>query len=144
MAELKTKKTTASVEVFLEKISSEEKRKDAFELLKIFKEVTGENPSMWGESIVGFGLYHYKSEKSKQEGDWPRVGFSPRKDNLTIYLMAGVKGHVDLLEKLGKHKTSSGSCLYIKRLSDIDLGILKKLILSNLKEMEKRYPSQKT
>ncbi|MFA6024777.1 MAG: DUF1801 domain-containing protein [Candidatus Gracilibacteria bacterium] len=132
MAELKTQKTTASVSAFLNTIEDEEKRKDCQELVKIFEEVTKEKPAMWGSSIVGFGSYHYKSERSKQEGDWPLTGFSPRKQNLTLYIMSGFKGREKLLEKIGKHKISGGSCLYIKRLSDINLAVLKELIATFL------------
>lgn len=126
MAELKTQKTNQDPEEFLKTIEPEQKRKDAFALLELFEEITGNKPMMWGESIVGFGMYHYKSERSSQEGDWPLVGFSPRKQNLTLYVMAGNKDN-PLLEKLGKHK-ASGGCLYINKLDDVDLDVLKKLI----------------
>ena len=139
MAELKTKKTTASVAAFLAAVEDEEKRKDCQELLKIFEKVTGEKPAMWGTSIIGFGQYHYKSERSKQEGDWPLTGFSPRKQNITLYIMAGFGEQKKLLEKIGKHKISGGSCLYIKRLSDINVDVLKELIKAGLKVMKERY-----
>jgi hypothetical protein len=139
MAELKTKVTDASVKDFLNAVPEEQKRKDSFELLRIFGEVTGEKAKMWGSAIVGFGQYHYKSERSAQEGDWPRTGFSPRKQNLTLYLMLGLD-QKDLLAKLGKHKTSVG-CLYINKLSDVDESILKKIIAHNLSEMKKKYPN---
>lgn len=128
MAELKTKENDASVKDFLDSIKDAQEKEDAFSLLEIFKEITKEKPKMWGSSIIGFGKYHYKSERSAQEGDWPLTGFSPRKQALTIYLMSGVKNHTALLKKLGKHKMSGGSCLYIKRLSDVDVKVLKKLI----------------
>ena len=130
MAELKTQKTTQSAEEFLKTIEPEAKRKDGFTLLEIFKKVTGEKAVMWGTAIVGFGQYHYKSERSTQEGDWPLVGFSPRKQNLSLYIMHGNNESQDLLEKLGKHKTSGGmsGCLYINKLSDVDEAILEKLI----------------
>lgn len=137
MAELKTKKTKASVAAFIEKVPDATKRKDAKELLKIFKDITGEKPAMWGQSIIGFGQYHYKSERSAQEGDWPIAAFSPRKDALTLYVMMGFKE--TLLKKLGKHKRSKG-CLYIKRLSDIHLPTLKKIISENVSVMRKKYP----
>jgi hypothetical protein len=140
MAELKTKVTEASVKDFLNKVEPETKKTDSFALLRIFEEVTGEKAKMWGTAIVGFGQYHYKSERSSQEGDWPRTGFSPRKASLTLYLMLGLTGTEDLLAKLGKHKTSKG-CLYINKLSDVDESILKKIIKHNLDEMEKQYPS---
>lgn len=139
MADLKTKRTNASVAAFLAAVEGEEKRKDCQELVKIFEEVTGEKATMWGDSIVGFGQYHYKSERSKQEGDWPLTGFSPRKQNITLYIMCGFNDQKTLLEKIGKHKVSGGSCLYIKRLSDINLEVLKELIKTSLKVMKERY-----
>ena len=128
MAELKTKENNESVEGFLNKITDKKKREDAFQLLKIFGEITKEKPKMWGSSIIGFGKYHYKSARSTQEGDWPLTGFSPRKQALTLYLMGGFKGHEEVLKKLGKYKISGGSCLYLKKLEDVDLGLLKVLI----------------
>lgn len=136
--ELKTKVTKKSVTAFLKGIEPEEKRKDSLALLEIFKEVTKEKPKLWGTAIVGFGSYHYESKRSAQKGDWMLTGFSPRKQNLTIYIMPGFKEYGDLMEKLGEYK-SSVSCLYIKRLSDIDVGVLKKLIKRSVKDMKKRY-----
>src|SRR3982751_6846149 len=104
MAEIKTKPTTESVTKFLKSIQPKDKQLDALTLLKLFEKITGEKPVMWGTSIVGFGKYHYKSENSKQEGDWMLVGFSPRKQNLTLYIMHDNNDSADLLEKLGKHK----------------------------------------
>lgn len=127
MAELKTKATNQPAEDFLKTIDPEQKRKDGFTLLELFQKITGEKAVMWGTSIVGFGKYHYKSERSTQEGDWPLVGFSPRKQNLTLYIMQGNKDSTDLLERLGKHKKSVG-CLYINNLSDVDQSVLSKLI----------------
>lgn len=126
MAELKTQATSQPAEDFLKTIEPEGKKQDGFALLELFKKVTGEKAVMWGTSIVGFGMYHYKSEKSKQEGDWPLVGFSPRKQNLTLYIRHGNENS-ELLEKLGKHK-EGGGCLYINKLSDVDLKVLEKLI----------------
>ena len=134
-AELKTKVNDASVTDFLRSVADEQKRKDSFEILKIMKQITKEEPKMWGSSIVGFGSYHYKYE-SGREGDSPIMGFSPRKQNLTLYLMRGLNSHADLLKKLGKHKTSVG-CLYIKKLSDIDVDVLKELISDSLKAIKK-------
>ncbi len=130
MAELKTKRTTQDPKEFLNTIEPEEKRKDSLTLLELFEKVTGEKGAMWGTSLIGFGTYHYKSEKSKQEGDWFLVGFSPRKQNLTLYIMHGNHESTSLIEKLGKHKTSGGmsGCLYINKLSDIDQKILAELI----------------
>jgi hypothetical protein len=136
MAELKTQRTTQKPEEFLETITPEQKKNDAFALLEMFKKITGEKPVMWGASIVGFGMYHYKSERSSQEGDWPMSGFSPRKQNLTLYIMAGNQESHELLAQLGKHTTSVG-CLYIKRLSDVDQNILAKLIDKSFRYMKK-------
>ncbi len=138
MAKLKTQKNKTSVLEFLKKNPDPVQRQDALTLLKIMKEVTGEKPMMWGQSIVGFGEYHYKSERSTQEGDWPLTAFSPRKQNLTVYIMPGFKDSEALLKKLGKH-THSVSCLYIKRLSDVHLPTLKKIIERGYKTMKKRY-----
>ena len=133
-AELKTKVNKASVEGFLNKVKDEAIRNDCFEILKIMKQVTKEEPKMWGSSIVGFGSYHYKS-KSGREGDWMLTGFSPRKQNLTLYLMGGFDEQKDLLKKLGKHKTSVG-CLYIKKLGDVDKKVLKTLVTASVKRMK--------
>jgi hypothetical protein len=127
MAELKTRPTSASVKDFLSTVEPEEKQQDGFKLLEMFEEATGEKAVMWGPAIVGFGQYHYKSERSRQEGDWPLTGFSPRKQNLTLYVLDGRDEHPELFDKLGKHTTSK-SCLYLKRLSDVDLDVLSKLI----------------
>ncbi len=133
-AELKTKVNKASVEGFLNKVKDEATRKDCFEILKLMKQVTKEEPKMWGSNIVGFGSYHYKS-KSGREGDWMLTGFSPRKQNLTLYLMGGFDEQKDLLKKLGKYKTSVG-CLYIKRLDDVDKKVLKTLVTASVKRMK--------
>jgi hypothetical protein len=113
------------------------KRKDSLHLLKMFSDITKEKPAMWGPSIIGFGTYHYKSERSTQEGDWMLTGFSPRKQNISLYIMPGVSKYKSLLEKLGKHKLSTGSCLYINRLSDIDEKVLKELIKVAYADMKK-------
>lgn len=139
MAELKTKQTNASVTAFLKKVSDKEKRADSFALLKLFEVVTSEKAKMWGSSIIGFGVYHYKSERSSQEGDWPRIAFSPRKQNLTLYLMLGMDEASGLLKKLGKHKRSVG-CLYINKLADVDMIVLKQVIKKSFLAMKKRYP----
>ena len=130
--ELKTKVNAASVEGFLNSVADEQKREDCFEILRLMKEVTKEDPKMWGSSIVGFGSYHYKGA-SGREGDWMLTGFSPRKDNLTLYIMGGFDVHQDLLKKLGKHKTSHGGCLYIKKLDDVDKDVLKELVAESVK-----------
>ena len=105
MADLKTKQTNESVKDFLNKVADEERRADCFAIAKLMEEVTGEKPKMWGPSIVGFGSYHYKYA-SGREGDWPITGFSPRKKDLTLYIMMGFEKHRDLIEKLGKHSSS--------------------------------------
>ncbi len=141
MAELKTRATTQNPKDFLETIEPEQKRLDGLALLEMFEKVTGEKAAMWGTSIVGFGKYHYKSEKSSQEGDWMLVGFSPRKQNLTLYIMHGNDKSQELLAKLGKHKSSGGSmggCLYINKLSDVDLKVLATLIETSFQFMKKR------
>jgi len=139
MGEPKTKATVQNVKDFLSKVEPETKRLDSFTLLEMFEKVTGEKAVMWGASIVGFGKYHYKSERSSQEGDWMLVGFSPRKQNLTLYIMHGNKDN-PALEKLGKHKTSGGSmggCLYINKLSDVDIKVLEKIIRDSYEFMKK-------
>ncbi len=138
MAEIKTKKNKASVSKFIDSVENEQKREDAKALVKIFEDITKEKATMWGTSIIGFGEYHYKSERSSQEGDWPLTGFSPRKQNISIYIMPGFKAYGDLLKKLGKHKHSV-SCLYINKLADIDLPTLKKLIKKGYEDMKKNY-----
>ena len=131
MAEPKTKITNQNPKDFLNTIEPEQKKLDSFALLAMFEKVTGEKGIMWGSSIIGFGKYHYKSEKSRQEGDWMLVGFSPRKQNLTLYILHGNDKDQELLAKLGKYKTSGGSmggCLYINKLSDVDQKVLATLI----------------
>ena len=134
MAELKTKETKASVEKFLNQVPDEARREDCFQVAKIMEEITGHKPKMWGPSIVGFGSYHYKYA-SGREGDWPIIAFSPRKQDLTIYIMPGFQKYADLLKQLGKHRTGK-SCLYIKRLSDVHVPTLKKLIRESVKQMK--------
>ena len=135
MAELKTKATAQNPKAFLNTIEPEQKKKDSFTLLEMFQRVTGEKAVMWGTSIVGFGMYHYKSERSSQEGDWPLVGFSPRKQNLTLYIMHGNNDNQELLKKLGKHK-ASGGCLYLNKLSDVDEKVLTQLIEASFRYMK--------
>ena len=135
-AELKTKVNEASVTKFLNSVGDEQTRNDCFEILKMMQQVTKEEPKMWGASIVGFGSYHYKG-KSGREGDWMLTGFSPRKQNLTLYLMGGFEENAGgLLKKLGKHKTSVG-CLYINKLEDVDKKVLKELVAESVKRMKK-------
>lgn len=133
-SELKTKVNEASVTDFINSIPDEQKRNDCFEILKMMKQITKEEPKMWGTSIVGFGSYHYKG-KSGREGDWMLIGFSPRRQNLTLYLMGGFDTHTALLKKLGKFTTSVG-CLYIKKLDDVDKKVLKELVQASVKRMK--------
>jgi Domain of unknown function (DU1801) len=135
MAELKTKPTDESVEAFLEGIGDQQRRDDCRAVLRIMKQATRAEPRMWGPSIVGFGDYHYKYA-SGREADWFLTGFSPRKQALTLYIMAGFSRYDELMDRLGKHKTGK-SCLYIKRLSDVDPKVLKELITASVKQMKK-------
>jgi len=137
MGNIKTIVNDADVEDFINKVPDEVKKKDGFTLLKLFSKITGEKPKMWGSSIIGFGQYHYKSERSSQEGDWMLTGFSPRKQNLTLYIMPGFDNYSDLLADLGKHKTSVG-CLYINKLADVDLVVLEKIIKKSFADMKKK------
>lgn len=132
LAVIKTKPTTANIEEFISKIENEQKRKDSFVLYEMMKKISSEKPVLWSNSIIGFGIKRYKSPATGREVDWMEIGFAPRKTNLSIYLTSGVKKHAESLKKLGKHKTGSG-CLYINKLEDIDLNILKKMIAASLK-----------
>ena len=135
MTALKTKPTKNSVKQVLRKVENPTKREDSFKILELMKEVTKEEPVMWGDSIVGFGSYRYKYA-SGREGDWPLVGFSPRKQNLTLYIMSGFGKYEKLLESLGKFKTGK-SCLYINKLKDVDIQVLRELILESVEHMKK-------
>jgi len=139
MSEPKTKKTRASVNKFLSSISSESQRQDCIELVSIMQELTGEKPSMWGEKIVGFGTYHYRYATGR-EGDWPAAGFSPGKQSISVYIMPGFSKYNTLMEKLGRYKTGK-SCLYIKKLEDVRLPVLKRLIKRGYDDIKKMYPS---
>jgi hypothetical protein len=133
---IKTQPTKLSVTEFINSVDDEQKRKDAKTLLKLMKDTTGEKPMMWGTSIIGFGSYHYKSDRSRQEGDWPLTGFSPRKQNMTVYIMPGFEQYDALMKKLGKYKTGK-SCLYFKKLDDIDEGVLRELVSESYQLMKK-------
>ncbi len=135
--ELKTKLNDASVEDFLNKVEDDKRREDSFVVLDIMRELTGQEPKMWGGSIIGFGSYHYKYA-SGQEGDWMITGFSPRKTSLTVYIMPGFERYDELMGRLGKFKTGK-SCLYIKKLEDVDMVTLKELIKSGYEVMDKKY-----
>lgn len=130
MAELKTKPNDADVEAFLAALPDAQKRSDSLVLLDLFRTVTGEPPKMWGTAIVGFGDYHYVYA-SGRKGDWFITGFSPRKQNLTLYCMGGYEPHGEVLARLGKHKLGKG-CLYINRLRDVDLNVLRELITTTV------------
>jgi len=137
MAEVKTKVTKASVDKFIQGIQDEQTREDCLKIVSIMQKATKAGPKMWGTSIVGFGSYHYKYA-SGREGDWFLVGFSPRKQNLTLYIMSGFDEYNSLMKKLGKHATGK-SCLYIKRLADIDTKVLKELVTKSVKHMQKAH-----
>ena len=140
--ENKTKETRESVEEFIERFAdSEQKKKDSFELIKLMKKVTGEEPKMWGPSIVGFGSYHYKYD-SGHEGDAPLCGFSPRKSAISLYVFTGLDSHEDLLENLGKFKTGK-ACIYVKKLADIDLKAVEKIIKETIKFLDEKYEIRK-
>lgn len=131
-AEIKTKPTVASAEDFINGIADEQKRRDSFAILEMMKKATGEEPVMWGASIIGFGNKRYKSPATGREVDWLRIGFSPRKANLSLYVSVGIEEHAEALKKLGKHKTGVG-CLYINKLDDVDIKVLKGIIETSAK-----------
>jgi len=138
MADNKTIQNNESVKEFLDSITDKNRYNDCLEVTKMMKEITGKKPTMWGNSIVGFGIYHYKYE-SGREGDYFITGLSPRAQNLTIYIMPGFSNYDSLMKKLGKHKTGK-SCLYIKKLEDIDKPTLKELIRRSVGDMVETYP----
>jgi len=134
MARIKTTVNEASVEEFLSKVENEQKRKDSFEIVEIMRQVTKKEPKMWGPAIIGFGSYHYKYE-SGREGDMPQIAFSPRKQNITLYIGVGDGSDNPLLKKLGKYSTSK-ACLYIKKLADVDRNVLQQLIADSFKKAD--------
>ena len=139
MAELKTKVTADDVLEFINTYAdTKQKRNDSYELLKIMQDFTGFEPKMWGASIIGFGSYHYKSERSRQEGDWPLVGFSPRKAAISLYVFTGAPEHEYLLKDLGKFKMGK-ACIYVKRLSDIDVESLKRMMKVTIDFLHAKY-----
>jgi hypothetical protein len=133
LAQIKTKETSSSVEGFIDSIADERKRKDSYVILEMMKKASGEEPKMWGSSIIGFGNKRYKSPATGREVDWFEIGFSPRKANISLHLVLDIKQHADSLKKLGKHKTGVG-CLYINKLEDVDLKVLKEMIDSSAKK----------
>lgn len=139
LVELKTKENTGDVEAFLLAAGNEEKVKDSLALLKLFSSVTRQQPMMWGSSIVGFGKYIFTSPKTGRSGEWFMTGFSPRKQNLTVYFMTGFSKYPELMKKLGKYKISGGSCLYINKLSDVDMKALKELVTASWKYMKEKH-----
>jgi hypothetical protein len=140
MAEQKTKPTEQSVEKFLDSLPDEKVREDCYSLMKLMKKVTGSDPKLWGGSIVGFGNYHYKYE-SGHEGDACLTGFSPRKQNITLYAMMGGDEREEFLKKLGKHKAGKG-CVYIKKLDDVDVKVLEKMLKRSVDYLRKLYPAK--
>lgn len=136
MAEAKTRPTKASVAAFLAAIPDAQRRQDCKLVAKLMQEATGARPVLWGANIVGFGTYRYKYA-SGREGDWPVIAFSPRKNDLTLYIMPGFGDNADLLARLGKHKTGR-SCLYLKRLSDVDLAVLREIIAGSVAAMARQ------
>ncbi|PWB62351.1 MAG: hypothetical protein C3F16_06745 [Betaproteobacteria bacterium] len=136
MAEAKTRPTKASVAAFLAAVPDEQRRKDGQAVAKLLREVTGEKPVLWGSNIVGFGTYVYRYADGR-EGEWPIVGFSPRKSELVVYVMPGFERYADLLARLGKHRTGK-SCLYLKKLADVDLAVLKEIVSRSVAAMEKK------
>lgn len=140
MAKNKTTETNASIVDFISTfVEDESKRNDAFELIKIMQQISHFEPKMWGPSIIGFGSYHYKYA-SGHEGDAPLVGFSPRKAAISLYIYTSPENRDELLSKLGKHKASKG-CIYIKKIADIDVEVLKEMISISLEDLKKLYPS---
>ena len=139
MAALKTQPTQTNVAEFIRTFAdSEQKQKDSFELIEIMRRITGCEPQMWGPSMIGFGKYHYKSERSRQEGDWPLVGFSPRKAAISLYVFSGMPEHEYLLEGLGKFKKGA-ACIYVKKLSDINIPVLKEIMKTTISFLKERY-----
>jgi len=133
MSDLRTRPNDQSVEAFLNSVSDAKKREASYKIMELMEEVTQEEPKMWGDSIVGFGSYHYKY-KSGREGDWFLTGFSPRKQNLTLYIMSGFQEYNEYLAQLGKFTTGK-SCLYVKKIEDINLEVLKKLVKDSVDHM---------
>jgi len=138
MAELKTKENDQDVNALIQSLDNESRREDCLTLLPIMEKIAGAKAKLWGDSIIGFGHYHYKY-KSGRESDWFVTGFSPRKQNFTLYIMSGFSNYQHLLDKIGKHKTGS-SCLYVRNLQTVDMDILKRLINESVKEMKQLYP----
>jgi len=139
MSGIKTKPGDLDIDTFLKSVEPEKKRVDSIELKKVFDSVVKEKTSLWNNNMIGYGSYHYKSDRSKQEGDWPLTGFSPRKQYIAVYIMSGVNNYKNLLSKLGKYKISSGSCIYINKIEDINLDTLKEIISTSVSDMKMKY-----
>ena len=139
MAEIKTKPTDSDVHGYLESIEPEKRRTDCKKIKDIFDSALNEKAVLWNNNMIGYGSFHYKSERSSQQGDWPLTAFSPRKQNTTIYIMSGAKNYEPLLKELGKYKISSGSCIYIKKVEDINPEVLKKIITASVSDMKMKY-----
>lgn len=139
MAEIKTRPTDSDIDKFLKTIEPEKRRADSIKIRNLFESVIKEKATLWNNNMIGYGSFHYKSERSSQEGDWPLTAFSPRKQNITIYVMSGAKNYEYLLKDLGKYKISSGSCIYINKIEDINLDILKEIISASVSDMKKKY-----
>lgn len=137
----KTAPTGVSVEAFISALPDEKKKQDSYTLINMMKEITGHEPRMWGPTIIGFGTYHYKYE-SGREGDMPLAGFSPRKAAISLYFESEFPGRDEYLAKLGKHKAAV-ACVYVNKLADIDLGVLKKMTIASVKHTKKKYPDKK-
>ena len=139
---IKTTQTQVSVEDFINEFAATpQKKQDGFALLELMKDHTGYDPKMWGPSIIGFGCYHYKSERSRQEGDWPLVGFSPRKAAISLYVYSAAPGQDELLKQLGKFTMGKG-CIYVKKLTDIDTEVLKKMISGTIDFLQEKWGKQ--
>ena len=139
MSGIKTKAIDFDIDKFLMSVEPEKKRADGIAFKKLFDSVVKEKASLWNNNMIGYGSYHYKSDRSTQEGDWPLTGFSPRKQYFAVYIMSGVINYKDLLSKLGKYKMSSGSCIYINKFEDVNPEVLKKIISASVADMKKTY-----
>jgi hypothetical protein len=139
MSEIKTKPVDADIEEFLKAIEPEKKRSDSIKLKKLFDSAVKEKATLWNNNMIGYGSYHYKSDRSSQQGDWPLTAFSPRKNYFAVYIMSGANTYKDLLSKLGKFKISSGSCIYINKMEDINPEVLKEIIAASVSDMKKKY-----
>lgn len=142
MSEIKTKPLDSDIDKFLADIEPEKKRADSILLKKLFDSVLKEKAVLWNNNMIGYGSYHYKSDRSAQQGDWPLTAFSPRKQYLAVYIMSGVNNYQELLSRLGKYKISSGSCIYINKLEDVDTDTLREIIKASVADMRKRYGVQ--